>query len=354
MDGILSHLSENQRDLYLQYPISQCIGRHDDDEHLKDTLKQHGTNNKYTVDIVKSFSCVLWKRTDDWIVPTPYDVFEEFDINNPKHTHSPYGEYILHAGSYGNLRTKLSFNVNYYYFSMINKLLKNGYIQLKHIKYIRIVKKRLPHDYFKPFVKTAYDKFGKSGKKLINTFIGGLHQITYKRRFGNYTDEQEIAIALTNEYTENGLKAYLEPDLYEELYFISATHETPNYHTGTAIWRQIQEDAMWQLHDVMLLALYKTPKSEVIAYNADSATISNPNKEYLKQAIENTKNKDDFNMIGNVKLEDTIKCKGHPFEYVNETRMDVAQKQIIPTKLYRDKYQYDTYNTYVLDDVKKN
>ena len=58
-NGILSHLSEDQRDLYLQYPISQCIGRHDDDEHLKDTLKQHGTNNKYTVDIVKSFSCFM-------------------------------------------------------------------------------------------------------------------------------------------------------------------------------------------------------------------------------------------------------------------------------------------------------
>ena len=58
-------------------------------------------------------------------------------------------------------------------------------------------------------------------------------------------------------------------------------------------------------------------------------------------------------MIGNVKPEDTIKCKGHPFEYVNETRMDVAQKQIIPTKLYRDKYQYETYNTVFLEDVKK-
>ena len=58
-------------------------------------------------------------------------------------------------------------------------------------------------------------------------------------------------------------------------------------------------------------------------------------------------------MIGEIKLEDTIKCKGHPFEYVNETRMDVAQKQIIPTKLYRDKYQYETYNTDLFEDVKK-
>ena len=58
------------------------------------------------------------------------------------------------------------------------------------------------------------------------------------------------------------------------LYFISATNETHNYHTGTAIWRQIQEDAMWQLHDVILLALYKTPKAEVEAYSADSATMS--------------------------------------------------------------------------------
>ena len=41
-------------------------------------------------------------------------------------------------------------------------------------------------------------------------------------------------------------------------------------------------------------------------------------------------------MIGNVKLEDTIKCKGHPFEYVNETRIDVAQKPIIPTKLFTE------------------
>jgi len=352
-NGILSHLSENQRDLYLQHPISQCIGRHDDDEHLKDTLQKSGTNNKFTFDIVKSFSSVLLNRTDDWIVPTQYDVFEEFDINNPQHVKIPYGEYILHTGSYGNPRTQLKFNANYYSFSTINKFLRYGYIQLKHIKSIRMVKKRLPNNYFRLFVETAYNKFGKSGKKIINTFVGGLHQITYKRRFGNYTDKQEVAIALTNEYTKHGLKSHLEPDLYEELYFITAMSETPNYHTGTAIWRQIQEDAIWQLHNVIELALYKTPKAEVIAYNTDSATILNPNSKYLKKAIENTQNKDDFNMIGDVKLEDTIKCKGHPFEYVNETREDVVLKQINPIQIYREKYPYEAYNTDFLEDVRK-
>lgn len=352
-NGILSHMSENQRNLYLQHPISQCIGRHDDDGHLQDVFKKSGTNNKYTMDIVKSFSNVLSNRADDWIVPTPYDVFENFDVNNPKHVEIPYGEYILHAGSYGTLRTKLKFNVNYYSFSMVSKLLKKGYIKLKHIKFIRIVKKRLPHDYFKQFVITAYDKFGKSGKKIINTFVGGLHQITYKRRFGNYTDKQEVAIALTNEYTRHGLKSHLEPDLHEEVYFVTATTETPNYHTGTAIWRQIQEDAIWHLHNVIQLALYKTPKAEVIAYNTDSATILNPNSEYLKKAIENTKNKNDFDMIGDVKIEDTIKMKGHPFEYVNETRKDVIIKDICPTKIYRENYSYEKYNTEFLEDVRK-
>lgn len=281
-------------------------------------------------------------------------MFENFDVNNPKHTKIPNGEYILHAGSYGDVRTKLKFNANYYSFSTINKLLKRGYIKLEDIKSIRIVKKYLSHDYFKKFVKTAYDKkFGKSGKKIINTFVGGLHQITYKRRFGNYTDKQEVAIALTNEYTRHGLKAHLEPDLHEELYFITAMTETPNYHTGTAIWRQIQEDAIWQLHNVIQLALFKTPKAEVIAYNTDSATILNPNSEYLKKAIENTKNKDEFNMIGDVKLEDTIKCKGNPFEYVNETRKDVILKKIIPTKIYREQYPYEKYSTGFLEDVRK-
>ena len=32
-------------------------------------------------------------------------------------------------------------------------------------------------------------------------------------------------------------------------------------------------------------------------------------------------------MIGEVKIEDTIKIKGHPFEYVNETRKDVIIKK---------------------------
>ena len=307
--GILSHHSETQRMLYIQHPISQCIGRHDDDQHLEDRHKKCGTNNKSTFDIVKSYSSVFLHSNECWIVPTSYDVFVEFDINNPKHTEIPYGEYILHSGSYGDERTKIKFNVNYYTFRSIRKLLKHGYIKFSDIKEIRIIKKVLPHNYFQNFVKTAYDNFGKIGKNIINTFAGGLHQITYKRRHGTYTDNQEVAVALTNLYTEHGFKAHLEPDLYDELYFISVMTETPNYHTGTAIWRQIQEEGIWQLHNMIKITLYKTPKAEVIAYNTDSATILNPNQDYLKKAIEDTQYKNNFNMIGEVKIEDTINHK---------------------------------------------
>ena len=73
--GILSHHSETQRMIYIQHPISQCIGRHDDDQHLEDRHKKCGTNNKSTFDIVKSYSSVFLHSNECWIVPTSYDVF---------------------------------------------------------------------------------------------------------------------------------------------------------------------------------------------------------------------------------------------------------------------------------------
>ena len=58
-------------------------------------------------------------------------------------------------------------------------------------------------------------------------------------------------------------------------------------------------------------------------------------------------------MTGDVTLEDTIKCKGRPFEYVNETRKDVILKQTKPTKIYRDTYPYEKYNTEFVEYVRK-
>ena len=181
-DGLLSHHSEEQRNLYLEHPISQYIGRHDDDNKLEDRHKPSGTNNTYTFDIIKSYSSVLLHRKDYWLVPSAYDVFEEFDMNNSEHINIPYGEYILHSGSYGRLRNKMKWNVNYYSFSMIRELLKQEEIKFNDIKYIRKIKKVLPPDYFTKFVKSSNDIFGsKISKKMINTFIGGLHLLTFKR-----------------------------------------------------------------------------------------------------------------------------------------------------------------------------
>ena len=100
--------------MYIQHHLHQFIGRCDNDDCLKDAHKPQGTNNNTTFDIYKAYSSVLLNRSDYWLKPSPYDVFEDFDINSDEHTQIPYGEYILHAGSYGDKRTKIKWNANYY------------------------------------------------------------------------------------------------------------------------------------------------------------------------------------------------------------------------------------------------
>ena len=181
--------------------------------------------------------------------------------------------------------------------------------------------------------------------------------MTIKTRHATYTDNQEVAVALNNQYIDDGYISHLVPSLYEELYFISFQKQTPNYNTGTAIWRQIQEDGIWAIQNVIYSALYDSPNAYVLAINTDGTTIHKPNKLYLQKAIENTANKNKLNQhaldtIGTVRVENTIKIKGHPFTYVNDTRNDVVMPQVKTTTIHRNHYLYEKYNTDFLEDVK--
>ena len=259
--------------------MHQFIGQSDNDNDLKNTHKQRGTNDTTTFDIVKEFSAVLLHRVNAWLMPSPYDIFEDFDINCDEHINIPCGEYILHSGSYGDELSMIKWNVNYYSYSTIRELLKRQYIKFTDIKYIRKVLKVLPANYFNDFVKSAYSTFDEStGKRIINTLIGGLNQLTIKTKHATFTDNQEVAIALNNKYINDGYISHLVPNLYDELYFISFQKNTPNYHTGTAIWRQIQEEGIWKIHNVIHYVLYMSPNAIIEAINSDSVTVTHPNK----------------------------------------------------------------------------
>ena len=127
---LLSHLSKLDHKLYKTYPICQFVGRIDDDEYLQYRFKACGTKNIWTFDIIKSYSAVLKKRTDNWVIPSAFDCWEHFDINSENHKEIPPGEYILRSGSYGDERTCIKWTSNQYSYATIRKLLERNIYRL--------------------------------------------------------------------------------------------------------------------------------------------------------------------------------------------------------------------------------
>ena len=98
------------------------------------------------------------------------------------------------------------------------------------------------------------------------------------------------------------------------VYYVTYQQEIKNYHTGAPIWCQIQ-DSIWALHMLTYSAMYKSPKAVPISYNVDAVTLRNANKEFIQKAVVNIQYKDDFEYIGDDKVEDRIKVKGHPHKF---------------------------------------
>ena len=331
LTAVKSELSAEDRDMYMKNPISQAISRDGNDAYLNYNGKPTGHKKAYTFDANKHYSSVLKFRDKPYIVATMWDTFEPFDLK--KHGDIPFGEYILKEGSYGCRRTKIYFNHSLYSYNVIRELLRRKIIRKKDILMVKLVKQILPADYFKDYVDRMYKILpAKYAKQVVNSFIGSLNMLTNKKSHYYMTDNHHYAISAYNLYEERGY----EPDYIHtadsNVICLSFKKLTPNYVTGSCIWRQIQEDGILRLMDYMLSCMVL--RSIIIAYNTDSFTIINPKPEAIEEAIRVTEIKDNVEAIGKLRLERTVKVKGMPFELCSEQREPyfVEKKE---TKIYK-------------------
>jgi len=65
---------------------------------------------------------------------------------------------------------------------------------------------------------------------------------------------------------------------------------------------------------------YNDKKPKIICVNVDEVIVQYPNEEQLEICDYNTQFKDDVNQIGNYKLGDMVKVKGHPFSYYSQAK----------------------------------
>ncbi len=111
-------------------------------------------------------------------------------------------------------------------------------------------------------------------KIIINTLIGGLHQLVYKRHSGYCDKNLEVAMAL-NEYYNNkpNCRSVIISDIdILDMHFVIIQQETPNYNTGTPVYRQIIEMEHINLENVALCLVFEAPRCIFGAGNTDCWT----------------------------------------------------------------------------------
>jgi predicted GIY-YIG superfamily endonuclease len=334
----MSNLSVIDREMYLENSIAQPIGRSDDDNDLELHIKPAGYQNTYTFDINKQFSSILLDKQDPWVVSDMFDTWEDFDFN--KHSSIPYGEYLLKTGCYGT--TELRYNHCLYSYHMIKYLLEKRYITFDDILKVKVIKKILVADYFKPFVQKLYEILpAKTAKQLVVCFIGSLNMIRSKKSSYIFTDNQEYAQCMYNLYEEKGFQTQLLTEVDSNKCVVVKHEETPRYNAGTCVWRQIIECGI--IYEEKLILYCSTIGSRVIAYNTDAVTVVNPPQEVINRAHRITKRKDDFDVIGEVKVEKYIKVKGRTFSEVNCANKPFYYEPVKRNILKREPHEVNTF-----------
>jgi hypothetical protein len=183
MKAVLSELSKEDREMYMNNSIYQPIARDDDDVEMKKIYKNNsGYKDIYTFDANKHYSSVLKFRKRPYLVATMLDTWEEFD--EKLHGDIPYVEYLLKLGDYKCTRTNLFFNHNLYTYIVVRELLDKKIINKNDISHIRKIKQLLPANYFEDFIDKVYSILPpKYAKQLVNLFIGGLNMLTNKKAY---------------------------------------------------------------------------------------------------------------------------------------------------------------------------
>lgn len=113
-----------------------------------------------------------------------------------------------------------------------------------------------------------------------------------------------------NVYTPHGFNVQYINHISHDMIVLLIQTITPNYMTASPIWNQIIEDGKIRLNKHIEVALKQSPKGIILAVNTNSFTIKDMSEELIEQAQETTKNKNDYDMIGKLKLEDTVKIRG--------------------------------------------
>ena len=142
-DRLLSNMSEYDKEVNQKYPLTQKIGRCDDDNYLKLRMRDSGTDNVYTFDLVKSRASILYNRLKDnyWAIADAFDNYEIFNKNDLEHVNIPCGEYFLKEGNYGSQISQIKFNAGKYHDTTIKYMLEQEYMTINGIIGIRISKK---------------------------------------------------------------------------------------------------------------------------------------------------------------------------------------------------------------------
>ena len=145
---------------------------------------------------------------------------------------------------------------------------------------------------------------------LVSTYFGQLNKLTFKKNNCLISRDDDYCQSMYNLYSQHGFNVQYINHIDHDMIVLLIQKNTPNYMTATPIWNQIIEDGKIRLNKHIDMTSRQSPKGIMLAVNTDSFTIKDMNEKLIEQATETTKHKNEQNMIGKLKLEDTMKIKG--------------------------------------------
>jgi hypothetical protein len=328
---LISQLTTDDWKSYKYNNRRQAICKADNDYYSDHNELASSANDIYTLDIIKCYTSVGINRDAPFIVPNAFDTWRKFDFSTDHDI--PYGEYLLKDGVYGDERTLIMYDEGRHSYYTIKYLLEMKYITYDDIDTIRPVKHTIPHDTFKYLYEHFYKLCDELklpytiAKMLVSTYTGQLTKLTFKMNTCLIDKDENYCQGMYNLYTENGFHVQYINHIDHDMVVLLIQKTTPNLMTSTPIWNQFIENGKIILNRQINYAMNQSPNSIVLAVNTDSFTIKNPADELIKKATEATKYKEDYGMIGQLKLEDTIKIRGKRLSEVM-IRNDVIQMEI--------------------------
>ena len=328
---LISKLTNSDWESYKYKGRTQVICQADDDHYLENNELTASTNNINTMDSIKCYTSIGIHRDEPFIVPNAFDTWRAFDFSIDHDI--PFGEYELKDGVYGDLSTLIIYDAGRHSYYTIRYLLEMKYITYDDILNIRPVKHTIPHDTFKGLFEYFY-KFCDElnlpysvAKMFVSTFIGQLNKLTYKTNKCLISKDEKYCQAMYNFYREKGFHVQYINHPDHEITTLLIQKTTPNLMTSTPIWNQFIENGKIKLNKHINYIKQQSPGIIILSVNTDSVTAKHIANNLIEKAKEITLNKNDYNMIGEFKLEDTIKIRG---KRLSESlfRNDVIQMEI--------------------------